>query len=331
MEDMEHESDNDSGDENVSEEEEGASESGEQEAGSGGEDEGDSDDDSKEMEADRNSTEDEEEEEKENESESENEDSCGEENVGEVTGEKVSDSEEVKVGGNAGWADAMSKVLAMGKNSAKPVTLLSKAKRDSEMASSRKKKAKRKEAEKVEVVGVAGQPQEAESSSDEEDSEDNAPTVHIPTSVRRAKKKEMDSVGRVMPDITQRAAEKALVRIATRGVVQLFNAVREQQKSLRSRLKEAGSSRKREKVLKSLDKDGFLDLLEGKPTRQHKQQQQQPGPAAKKPKLEVKKEEAADDDDDDDGQATWNALRDDFMLDAKMRDWDKEEEHIEQG
>ncbi len=120
--------------------------------------------------------------------------------------------------------------------------------------------------------------------------------------MRRAKKKELDSVGRVLPDITQRATEKALVRIATRGVVQLFNAVREQQKSLRTRLKEAGSSRKREKVLKSLDKDGFLDLLEGK-TRQ-----QQSGPAAKKPKLEVKKEEA-DDDDDDDGRETWNALR----------------------
>jgi hypothetical protein len=122
--------------------------------------------------------------------------------------------------------------------------------------------------------------------------------VHIPISVRRAKKKELDSVCRVRPDITQRAREKALVKTATRGVVQLFNAVREQQKNLRTRLKEAGSSRKREKVLKSLDKEGFLDLLEGKVPSQ---------PVSKKPKLEVKKEEAEDD--EDDGQATWNALR----------------------
>jgi hypothetical protein len=51
-------------------------------------------------------------------------------------------------------------------------------------------------------------------------------------------------------------------------------------------------------VLKSLDKEGFLDLLEGKVPSQ---------PVSKKPKLEVKKEEAEDD--EDDGQATWNALR----------------------
>jgi hypothetical protein len=123
--------------------------------------------------------------------------------------------------------------------------------------------------------------------------------VHIPISVRRAKKKELDSVCRVRPDITQRAREKALVRVATRGVVQLFNAVREQQKSLRARLKEAGSSRKREKVLKSLDKNGFLDLLEGKVPSSE--------PAPKKPKLEVKKEEVEED--DEEGRATWNALR----------------------
>jgi Rrp15p len=109
-------------------------------------------------------------------------------------------------------------------------------------------------------------------------------------------------VGRVLPDITtQRGTEKALVRIATRGVVQLFNAVREQQRSLRTRLKEAGSSRKREKVLKSLDKNGFLDLLEGKSSSSSTAQ-----PAVKRPKLEVKKEE---EEEDDDGQATWNALR----------------------
>jgi len=32
--------------------------------------------------------------------------------------------------GNVGWADAMAKVLAMGKNSDKPVSILSKAKKD---------------------------------------------------------------------------------------------------------------------------------------------------------------------------------------------------------
>lgn len=47
-------------------------------------------------------------------------------------------------------------------------------------------------------------------------------------------------------------------------MVQLFNAVREQQKDINSKLKEAkGSVRKEEKVLKSIDKRAFLDVLMG--------------------------------------------------------------------
>lgn len=49
-----------------------------------------------------------------------------------------------------------------------------------------------------------------------------------------------------------------------RGVVQLFNAVREQQKDIGTKLKQAnGSVRKEEKVLRSLDKRAFLDVLMG--------------------------------------------------------------------
>jgi hypothetical protein len=53
--------------------------------------------------------------------------------------------------------------------------------------------------------------------------------------------------------------------VAYRGVVQLFNAVRQQQKTLESQLKDAGSSEvKRDKVMKSLDKRAFLDILMGR-------------------------------------------------------------------
>lgn len=46
--------------------------------------------------------------------------------------------------------------------------------------------------------------------------------------------------------------------------MQLFNAVRQQQKNLEARLKEAGSSeRMRDKVMKSIDKRAFLDILMG--------------------------------------------------------------------
>lgn len=46
--------------------------------------------------------------------------------------------------------------------------------------------------------------------------------------------------------------------------MQLFNAVRKQQKSVEEKLSAAGSSeRKRSKVLESVTKGAFLDLLRG--------------------------------------------------------------------
>merc|ERR1711997_982724 len=132
-------------------------------------------------------------------------------------------------------------------------------------------------------------------------------------SVRRAKKKELAEMGRKKPDIVKdRLKEKRLAKMATRGVVQLFNAVRDQQKTLKTSLNKAGlSTTKRDKVFKNLDKDAFLDVLSGK----HKVQassnsviSQQNG-GSKKAKIEVKEE-------DDDG--TWSVLKDNFMMGAKM-------------
>ena len=51
---------------------------------------------------------------------------------------------------------------------------------------------------------------------------------------------------------------------SSRGIVQLFNAVKKQQKSTEEKLKEAGSSElKRERVMKSVSKGEFLDMLKG--------------------------------------------------------------------
>lgn len=48
------------------------------------------------------------------------------------------------------------------------------------------------------------------------------------------------------------------------GVVQLFNAVRQQQKEIEDKLVEAGPlERKREKALKNIDRQAFLDVLMG--------------------------------------------------------------------
>jgi len=204
-------------------------------------------------------------------------------------------SEEEEEEGNVGWADAMSKVLAIGKNSDKTVSVLSKAKKDNV----KQKKTKQKK----------------ENGEDEESEEEEK--VLEPLAVRKARKKELDSIGRTRPDILQRNAEKVLARVATRGVVQLFNAVREQQKDIKTKLKEAGGSmRKQEKVYKNIDKNSFVDILTGGKT---KVSDMTGAPLSKKTKVEddIKEEE-------DDKSSSWNILRDDFMLGAKMKDWDKD-------
>ena len=185
----------------------------------------------------------------------------------------------------SGWADAMAKVLNTGKNieSNKPL-LLSKAKKD---------------------VGTIETTEEGK--------------VLEKASVRRAKKKEWEELARKRPDIVKdRQKEKKLARIATRGVVQLFNAVREQQKTLKTQLDKAGlSTTKRDKVFKNLDKGAFLQVLSGKRPSTTTQSNENIDDVTKRPKMEIKDEHV-----DDDG--TWSVLKDNFMMGAKMRDWDKE-------
>ena len=262
-----------------------------------------------EVEEDDDEVEEEDEDDEVNEEEELNEDAAEEElenETNEVSSEDLTDEDnddkddedDTLMEGNSGWADAMNKVLAMGKNTDKPVSVLSKAKKDNV------KKKKKKESED-------GKEKEGGENSSDSNDEEEAEEPHIPVSVRRAKKREIDSVCRVKPDITKRAVEKTLSKIATRGVVQLFNAVREQQKNVKSSLKEAGNTWKREKILKNLDKDGFLAVLDGKRPSE--------GPVSKRPKTEVKELKEEEDD-----TANWSALKPDYMLGAKMKDWDKE-------
>merc|ERR1712059_187406 len=163
-------------------------------------------------------------------------------------------SEEEDEEGNVGWADAMAKVLAIGKNTDKPISVLSKAKKDNVK---KKKKVK----------------PEGDTTGDANDSDEDP--ILEPLAVRKARKKELDSIGRTRPDVLQKNAEKVLTKIATRGVVQLFNAVREQ-----------------EKVFKNIDKDSFVDILTGGKEKPVTDLVGGP-PASKKPKTEVKDEEDA--------------------------------------
>lgn len=93
--------------------------------------------------------------------------------------------------------------------------------------------------------------------------------------------------------------------------MQLFNAVKMQQKDIDKKLEEAGPLEvKRDKVMKNIDKKTFLDVLMGEKSGKVED--------VAKGKLKKNYEKT---------EQTWNVLRDDFMMGAKLKDWDKELEN----
>ncbi|XP_028170405.1 RRP15-like protein [Ostrinia furnacalis] len=213
-------------------------------------------------------------------------------------GEDSSDSEgDDAAVTNEGWADSLAKILGSSKPKNKKTLVLSRAKKHSEIV---KKETNEKPA--FEVIGETGEVKKEvkKEAVDEEDSTE--PPV-------KKVKHEKPSI-RVKPNILEKDRERLLSKIATKGVVQLFNAVRNQQKSLDTQLDRNDlSEHKKEKILKKFDKRAFLDTLMGQTKSVIVDKETKP------PKDEVKAE---------DEKPRWNALRDDFMMGAKMKDWDKE-------
>ncbi|XP_071325449.1 RRP15-like protein [Trachinotus anak] len=107
--------------------------------------------------------------------------------------------------------------------------------------------------------------------------------------------------------VNDRETERALQRIATRGVVQLFNAVRKHQKTMDDKVKEVGGSeRKKAKLLSSVSKKDFIDVL--------RRTEGGGGGTTKTDRDQAAAEE----------KPAWSVLRDDFMMGATMKDWDKD-------
>lgn len=128
------------------------------------------------------------------------------------------------------------------------------------------------------------------------------------------KKRAWEMMCREKPDIVNdRETEKALQRIATRGVVQLFNAVRKHQKTIDAKVKEVGGSeRKKAKFLSGVSKKDFIDVLrrtEGGRGVCGNTEKDATAAAEEKP--------------------AWSVLRDDFMMGATMKDWDKDSDREE--
>lgn len=120
------------------------------------------------------------------------------------------------------------------------------------------------------------------------------------------------------PTITDLDRERGFRKIATRGVVQLFNAVKSQQSEIGEKIKNTKLESKREEIIRSSEnKNKFLDKLMS-------------GPRAKSSTVDykVKKEESESSDEEEVPKSTWSALRDDFMTGKKIG-WDKDDSEEE--
>ncbi|KAM4814913.1 RRP15-like protein [Thomomys bottae] len=172
---------------------------------------------------------------------------------------------------NMGWADAMAKILNKKTPKSKPTILIKNKELEKE-----KEKLKQERLEKRKQLD---------------------------------KKQEWEMMCRVKPDVVKdKETERNLQRIATRGVVQLFNAVQKHQKNVDEKIKEAGGSiRKQAKLISSVSKKDFISVLRGTERNTNEKN-------SKTKQSAVKSEEGPG----------WTILRDDFMMGASMKDWDKE-------
>jgi hypothetical protein len=124
-----------------------------------------------------------------------------------------------------------------------------------------------------------------------------------------------------------------------RGVVQLFNAISMQQKTVRTKLRESKKSEFAKDNVMGQSKELFDSALT---KTKRAQAQQDSSPLSRN--LKIKKEEEDSDEEEDSSSKSrkrkssdnktnsrnkkpaWTALQDDFMLDAKLKDWDKSSE-----
>ncbi|XP_063981904.1 RRP15-like protein [Diachasmimorpha longicaudata] len=212
------------------------------------------------------------------------------------------EQEESKFAGNPGWANAMQKILKTNKPKKKKTLVLSRAKKISEVKPKDEKvdfQIESKEGDiKVEFV-------------------EKKATDEVPRDKQKKPRTEkMKHSIRVRPSPLDRPREKLLQRIATKGVVQLFNTVREQQQEIEKKLIEAGPLEgKREKALKSIDKRAFLDVLMG--GTKSITVDDQVGPKSEENGSQKENK-------------VWSVLRDDFTMGANLKDWDKEKDEEEE-
>lgn len=223
-------------------------------------------------------------------------------------GEELEDDD-----GNEGWADALAKVLQQEKPKNKKYLVLSKAKKLADRTT-----------EKTDEEKLSFEI----SNQDGDDVKPDVSDLKIKTelelaSIERKERNNKLQELRVTPAQMDIDREKSFKRIAQKGVVQLFNAVRTQQRDLVDKLEKAGPlDHKRDAVLNNINKRQFLDMLMG----------------SKRAKSEnvdnpVKMEISSQGDEDGSTKPSqWSVLRDDFMTNKKTAShWDKDDDDDDGG
>ncbi|RWS30362.1 RRP15-like protein [Leptotrombidium deliense] len=190
------------------------------------------------------------------------------------------------------FADCVNKILNSNKSSKKCILL--KALKDKDVE---QRKLKKTSVEKIEFVDSEGNVKNDESHSSDE-SEPNVSTFQKTDDIsvkRKSGKLDSDVRTKKRPEINDH--ERKLNALATKGVIHLFNTVLQQQQTIEEKLNKAGPSEtKKDKVLSQFTKSKFLDKL----------------------KKNEKKESNSE---------GWKVLKDDFLGNANMKDWDNEEEN----
>ena len=126
---------------------------------------------------------------------------------------------------------------------------------------------------------------------------------------RREEKREKRERGHEpKPNVLVKDHERKLLKIATKGMVKLFNAVSKHQKEVSAVVDGAGPSHvQQEKAVSSLKKKDFVDMLKKAPST---------GPEGSGLIGDKKVS---------DQQKGWGVLNDKYMMDSKQKDWDKED------
>jgi hypothetical protein len=264
--------------------------------------------------------------------------------------EDEDDEHETSDAGDAvsGWADSMAKILGSNKPKNKKSLILSRAKLDHEIQIPKPREVKKRPVPsktELEIVGAKEDPdnQKKPKLEDKEKElsikQERKKELHL-----KRENKEWENINRIKPTRNDsREKEIDLLKIATKGVVQLFNAVNLQQKTIKSKLNDVRTSEfKKDKVLKKT-KEIFEDALE-KSSKLVIDKTQPAGESTGAGEIiEIKDEEdetskvklsiANSNANDGNGKGlkarssnkkpSWQALHDDYMLDAKLKDWDR--------